>query len=638
MRLFFLLSCLAIFPLCVDAQQFSNPGTEEKACGFDEHHAWLMKTNPAYKASFIQQKAVLDSIKHAPVNPTRHSREVYTIPIVVHVIHLGEQIGFQSNISEQQILHAIDGLNERYANANGKGTDLEINFCLANRDPNGCPTSGIIRVDGSAVPGYRDEGISWAGNCGADEEDIKDLSKWPTWQYYNIWVVHDICGNIAGYASYPNGGEYDGTVIDIASMKYEVGTLSHELGHGLNIKHTFSGSDNGCPANDDCMEDGDEICDTPPHRVGDCNSTNPCTSEGDWLKTKNNWMSYCHPPYEAGLFTEDQRTRMRDAISVNPRASLLTSDACSNEERLQITSESTIMCPDDSRMLSAVPTGGFFVIAEGSGYIQNNVLTPTGGTGIVVEYIFSEEPCLASVQQFIPIKPVPNSLLRSTEDSLCIGQRTTLQGFPAGGNYSVISGPGIIDSNMVIAEDAGMISLLYEKYQSGCFIRDTHIVTSLALPTADIEFLAADVMTAVPDTGTFQWLQCDHDFEIIPGATGPVFQPSVSGEYAVVATNGICRDTSDCVVVEVTATHDNQLDNIRLYPNPVSDVFYLDGFSDQSLVNITITDARGIMMPLKLDTAQGKMGIDISSLMDGVYIVQLEIKGVGRMVYKVVKL
>ncbi|HZV44268.1 MAG TPA: M12 family metallo-peptidase, partial [Saprospiraceae bacterium] len=113
--------------------------------------------------------------------------------------------------------------------------------------------------------------------------------KWPTWDYYNIWVVHDICGSIAGYAYYPNGGEYDGTVIDIVSMKYESGVLAHEIGHGFNLKHTFSGDDNNeCPINDDCLEDGDEICDTPPHRTNDCGTNNPCSSEGIWLNSKYN--------------------------------------------------------------------------------------------------------------------------------------------------------------------------------------------------------------------------------------------------------------------------------------------------------------------------------------------------------------
>jgi hypothetical protein len=70
---------------------------------------------------------------------------------------------------------------------------------------------------------------------------------------------------------------------------------------------------------------------------------------------------------------------------------------------------------------------------------------------------------------------------------LCaLGQTTTLQGFPAGGTYAVISGPGTIDGNILMAEDAGMIELLYEKMQSGCIIRDTHVVESFALPVADI--------------------------------------------------------------------------------------------------------------------------------------------------------
>jgi hypothetical protein len=189
---------------------------------------------------------------------------------VVHVINLGEQVGYQSNISDQQIHNAIAGLNERYANANGKGVDIKISFCLANRTPDGCPSSGINRVDGSVIHGYRENGVTWDGSCGVDETAVKDLSKWPTWEYYNIWVVNNICGSVAGYAYYPNGNEYDGTVIEYTSMNYDAEVLAHEIGHGLNIRHTFSGDDDGCPENDNCLEDGDEICDTPPHRRNDC--------------------------------------------------------------------------------------------------------------------------------------------------------------------------------------------------------------------------------------------------------------------------------------------------------------------------------------------------------------------------------
>jgi hypothetical protein len=637
--LFFLLISLVIIPLQTRAQ-VTIPESIEQSCGSDEHHAYLMKSDPAYKTRHLQQKAVLDSIKRAPHAQVRQQPMVYTIPVVVHVIHLGEQIGSQSNISDKQIHDALTGLNERYANVNGAGTDIEINFCLANRDPNGCPTSGINRVDGSIIPGYAEEGITWAGDCGVDEVLVKDLSKWPTWEYYNIWVVHDICGSIAGYAYYPNGNEYDGTVIDIFSIKYESGVLAHEIGHGLNLKHTFSGDDDdNCPDNEDCLEDGDEICDTPPHRSNDCGTNNPCSTEGVWLNSKYNWMSYCFPSFEIGRFTEDQRTRMQDALSVEPRVALLSSIACSNEFNMEITSDGSILCPNEERVLTAVPEGGYYVIASGSGYIQGNILIATGGTEIVVEYKIDQEDCSSSVYQAIKVKPIPNSLLRSAEDTLCIGQTTTLQGFPSGGTYAVISGPGAIDSNLLIAEDAGMIALLYEKMQSGCFIRDTHVVESFALPVADIAPITEDVLTAVPDTGTFQWVRCDLDYEAVPNATDAVYQVASSGSYAVVSVNGICRDTSDCIDVELTSTHDEKpIDHFRIYPNPVKDVFYLDGYFNPNEVEVTLLDMRGLPLNVNINLEQNRIEFDLSAQLAGVYILQVDVKGGGRIVYRVVKI
>ena len=637
MRTFFLLVSLFISPFIINAQNPSSSAGEHKACGFDEHHAHLMKTNPAYKARFIRQKAVLDSVKHAPARPERQLNQVVTIPIVVHVIHLGEQIGYQTNIPDEQILGAIDGLNERYANMNGNGADMEINFCLANRDPNGCPTSGINRIDGSSIPDYTQEGITYGGDdCGADEAAIKDLVKWPTWEYYNIWVVHDICGDIAGYAYYPNGDEYDGTVIDIASMKYGVGTLAHELGHGLNLRHTFAGDGDGeCPENNDCLEDGDEICDTPPHRRGNCGINN-CTTEGIWENSQHNWMSYCHPPVETGRFTQDQRTRVWNALSVEPRASLLLSQACSNEARMAITSDGSTLCRNESRLLTAEPDSGIFILHSGSGFIHNNVLTATGGTEVVVEYRIEQEACTSSVFQVLAVKPIPNSLLKSDEDTLCIGQVTTLRGFPPGGTYEVISGPGAIDSNLLTAQDAGVITLLYEKLHQGCAISDTHMVESFTAPLAEIILSSEDLLIATTDSASFQWVRCDLAYEAIPEATASTLQVTGSGSYAVVSINGICRDTSECIEVALTATHDDQKTDISIYPNPVTDVFYLDNLNPDE-AEVRLYDLRGVPVNTNIIHMQGKMSIDISDLASGVYVLHVDVKGVGRLVYRVVR-
>ena len=639
MRHLFLLICLSFIVLQAQSQSSSNP-VETHNCGTDVHHQYLLATDAEYKAGFLKQKAALDALKYAPESSRSGRSQVFNIPVVVHVIHLGEAIGVRSNISDDQIYGAIEGLNERYANFNDQGIDIEMSFCLATRDPNGCPTSGINRVDGSVIPGYAEEGVTWDGNCGVDERDVKDLSKWPTWEYYNIWVVHDICGSIAGYAYYPNGNEYDGTVIDIVSMTYTNGTLAHELGHGMNLRHTFSGDDDGnCPANDDCLEDGDEVCDTPPHRTSFCGNNNPCTNEGDWNNSRYNWMSYCFADAEDGRFTEGQRTRVWDAMSVDPRASLLASEGCANEVPMRITSDGSTLCPDEPRILTAQPEGGYFAIASGSGVIEGNILTATGGNQITVEYIIEEDNCTGSVLQGIPVKVVPNSLLKSAEDSLCIGQVTTLQGFPSGGGFSVISGPGFIDSNLLQADGKGAITLLYEKLYSGCYLRDTHVVASFEEPVAEIELLADDILAVTKEAEAFQWLHCDQDFQPVPGATGDYLEVGSTGSYAVVSINGLCRDTSDCMEVLLSAVQDiEELNGIRIYPNPVKDLLYVQSETQLENAAVSIFDMQGKMIIPPSRQIGNKLELNVSELQSGVFIIQVDLAGTGKRIFRIVKM
>ena len=71
-----------------------------------------------------------------------------TVPVVVHVIHRGEEIGKGSNISDAQIYGAITATNEDFAKAyktrgDGVGVATPFRFVLANIDDKGNPTTGI---------------------------------------------------------------------------------------------------------------------------------------------------------------------------------------------------------------------------------------------------------------------------------------------------------------------------------------------------------------------------------------------------------------------------------------------------------------------------------------------------------------
>ena len=298
-------------------------------CATDFIHNNLMQTDSAYRDQIVTLESQVKSITQKQAN-NKSTSTLYTIPVVAHVIHLGEPIGTGSNISDIQIQQAIAGLNDRFRNVNGLGVDVELEFCLASKDPNGNSTNGINRVDGSSVPNYSANGITPTGNpcSGAIETDIKDLSRWPVSDYYNIWVVSEICnGAFVGYASYPLGGLYDGLVIVSTSVTSTSGTLPHEVGHGFFLYHTFNGDGGNvsCPVDTNCLIDGDRVCDTPPHKQSDCGTTNPCTSSGVWDNSRYNYMAYC--PL-VNRFTQGQKDRIRATAIVAPRVSLLTSVGC----------------------------------------------------------------------------------------------------------------------------------------------------------------------------------------------------------------------------------------------------------------------------------------------------------------------
>ncbi|MBC7487796.1 MAG: metalloprotease, partial [Cytophagaceae bacterium] len=151
--------------------------------------------HPEWQASRSRFEKKLQ--EHIQTKKFRQQRTVggpalYTIPVVVHVVHnvSNGSIGGK-NIPTQQILDQIAVLNEDYRrlNADTNNTpalykpvaeDVQIAFCLAVRDPNGDPTNGIRRVYDSK-PSFNAYDFN-------DEVYLKGLSYWPSDQYLNIWV------------------------------------------------------------------------------------------------------------------------------------------------------------------------------------------------------------------------------------------------------------------------------------------------------------------------------------------------------------------------------------------------------------------------------------------------------------------
>lgn len=296
-------------------------------------------------------------IKEDKNNNAIPKSNVYTIPVIVHVIHnSNEAVGQGRNISQAQINSQIDVLNEdfRRTNADAAQTpapfaavaaDIEIQFCMAQVDPNGTPLAqpGIHRVSATSIGlSNTTTGYSTATIDGT----IKPATSWDPNRYFNIWVCQ-LSGGLLGYAQFPsnsgltglnaNGGaaNTDGVVIGYNYFG-RVGTLSppfnlgrtatHEVGHWLGLRHIWG--DGNC-ASDFCNDTPTQSnsttgCPSYPNAAGCSGSPNP---PGRMFQ---NYMDYSNDGC-MNVFTANQKTRMRTVMQNSPRrVQLLTSNVCSS--------------------------------------------------------------------------------------------------------------------------------------------------------------------------------------------------------------------------------------------------------------------------------------------------------------------
>ena len=410
--------CILVFGILsaqqksVDAVHFFANQRPHEQCAHTKIHERLMETNESYREEQLNRESSLDQLMHnAQLGLIPKSDEIFTIPVVVHVIHEGEAVGSGTNISNEQIWSAINALNEDFrkmagTNGDGDGADIEVEFCLAQRDPDGNATTGINRVSGCSVSDYCSEGITAGNGQGANELNVKDLSRWPNQDYYNIWVVNEIENNnggsgIQGYAYFPTTSPVDGTVVlynafgtvgNLKSYTNRNRTLTHELGHGFALFHTFQGE--SCNESN-CNLQGDRVCDTPPTTLNSSCSNAACSG----TQQVENYMDYTSQTCK-NMFTEGQKERMRLSIQ-NSRSNLIESNGC--EPVAPVTADAgitEILSPAGNTCSSAIqpivtlsnlgsnPLSNVIIQYRTGGTWQNfswtGILAPGQGTDIVL--------------------------------------------------------------------------------------------------------------------------------------------------------------------------------------------------------------------------------------------------------------
>jgi len=252
-----------------------------------------------------------DELEEWTANFSEGARSTYTIPVVFHIIH---NYGSE-NISDAQVIDAMRVLNEDFNRQNPDWqnvrpeflslvANVDVEFKLARKDPNGNCTKGITRT------------VSTLTNQG--DQSMKNLIQWPRNKYLNIWVCANADG-AAGYTLTPGSVAIFGTADGIVMNHTYVGAigtgnssrsraLTHEVGHWINLEHTWGGSNNPGVASNCSTDDG--VADTP-NTIG----WTTCTLSGTTCNSLDNVENFMEYSYCSKMFTLGQKTRMIAALT-----------------------------------------------------------------------------------------------------------------------------------------------------------------------------------------------------------------------------------------------------------------------------------------------------------------------------------
>jgi len=232
-----------------------------------------------------------------------------TVPVAFHVVYKTKS-STRGDLSGRQIRDQIAVLNGAYASSG-----FQFKLVSTTRTPSASWFSNLVTIGGSTQRlergGERELAMKRTLHVGGAETlnvYTASLGKFVMgWAYYPTQFTGDDGEPLPRYL--------DGVVIDYRTLpgstargfarSYDEGdTATHEIGHWLNLYHTFQ---NGCEG------DGDAVDDTPfeAQPAYDCLERDSCTGH-EGVDPIHNFMDYT-PDGCMNEFTEGQSERMQVA-------------------------------------------------------------------------------------------------------------------------------------------------------------------------------------------------------------------------------------------------------------------------------------------------------------------------------------
>jgi hypothetical protein len=567
---------------------------------------------------------------------------VITIPVVVHVLYANST----QNISDAKINEQIHVLNMDYSRTNadagstpsvwqGVSVNTQVQFCLAQRDPNGNASNGIVRKSTTVS--------SFSSNDNVKHNSTGGDDAWPAGSYLNLWVCN-LGGGLLGYATFPGGSaSVDGVVVLYSSVggpaapgtasPYHLGrTATHEVGHWLNLRHINGDSNCGSDLVSDTPTQ-DQLhfgCPTHPYHVNVCSGS----SNGEMFM---NYMDYTDDAC-MNMFTAGQASRMTAALT-GTRASIQTSLGCTP------------------------PSGGSCNVPSG---LNATSITQTSAT-------LNWGAATGSVSYNLHYRIVGNATWINTTSTTT---SKAISGLSAGQTYEFqvqnvcSSSSSSYSSSANFTTTAQACSDTYESNNTRGTAKTVAVNSSLIAlisPQGDADFFK--ITTIAPNTNlqiTLSNLPADYDLQLKNssgtnlatssngGVTNEVIKRNTTTAavyYIRVYGYGGANNATQCYNLNIQAgsspfrTTDGEVltsddaSALHVYPNPVNDVLNVElNSAMDGNISVNIVDMIGRnLMELHKTVTKGINNFEISvkDLTKGIYFVEVN-NGVEREIKKIV--
>lgn len=254
----------------------------------------------------------------------------------------------------------------------------------------------------------------------------------------------------------------------------------------------------------------------------------------------------------------------------------------------------------------------------------NSYLSPEGNTyttsGTYIDYIANTSGCDSVITINLTITTVP--IINAGPDQIvCEGTTITVNGSGAGLGGSYAWSGGAFDGVPFVSPVGTITYTVTGTEIGGCSNADNLNITVNPNPVNTVS-QSGITLTANAIGATYQWLDCNNSYAIIPGETNQSFTPSSNGNFSASITENGCTDTSVCITINDVSLFENNQTSVLVYPNPSNGKFTIV-LKDplQEKVDFQITNSLGqVVYKGALTSSENQKEINLAT---GIYYLKI---------------